>query len=137
LAWKRSKVRFQYYQAEVYFRLQNYEQARSIYSEVFKQARSLKWQQMRTYAANWLAEIALQEKQYETAQSFIFAAIEAIQEYDDPRSRGFLHRSEAKAKAHYATWQEAQAAAQLAIDAFARVGLLDQVHELKHDYQLA
>jgi tetratricopeptide (TPR) repeat protein len=53
------QIRIDYYQAEVWFRTENYEQAKIGFQKVLEQARIVRWQQIEAYSLHWLAEVFL------------------------------------------------------------------------------
>ena len=136
LQWRRQSLRADYYEAEIFFNRQDYARARDAYSRVLKRARGLGWSQFCAYATNWLADIALCERSYEAAETWLKQTHGYLAGQRDFRSLGFYHQSLARAYAGRDRHEEAHHSARHAANAFAQVGLLDRARTLLDEFNL-
>lgn len=135
--WQRQSLRADYYEAEVLFNRQEYARARETYCQVLQRARDLGWDQLCAYATNWLADIALCEQSFETAETWLKQTQRYLEGQQDSRSLGFYHQSLARAYAGRAHYSAADASARRAANAFTQVGLFDRARTLVDEFQLA
>ena len=135
--WQRQSLRADYYEAEVFFNRQDYANARNAYSHVLKRARDLGWNQLCAYATNWLADIALCDRSYEAAETWLKQTQRYLEGQQDSRSLGFYHQSLARAYAGRDRHKAAGQSARRAANAFVQVGLFDRAQALLDEFRLA
>jgi len=135
--WQRQSLRADYYEAEVFFYRQDYASARNAYCNVLNRARDLGWDQLCAYATNWLADIALCEHSYETAETWLIQTQHYLEGRQDSRSLGFYHQSLARTYAGRDRHSAADESARRAANAFTQVGLFDRARTVVEEFQLA
>ena len=91
----RQIVRLHYYEAEVYFRMGDYNRARNLYRNAVEKARIVQWQQVEVYALNWLADIALEQGNLHEADRLLVQSLPIAEKNQDKRSIAFHKRSQA------------------------------------------
>ena len=91
----RQLIRIYYYEAEVWFRTGNYQQAKALYQKALEQAQVAQWQQVEVYILNWLADIALVgEGNLDEAERLLNRSLPiALNKIQDRRSIAFHKRS--------------------------------------------
>ena len=91
----RQVVRLHYYEAEVYFRMGDYNCAKNLYRNAVEKARIVQWQQVEVYALNWLADIALEQENLHEASRLLMQSLPIAEKNQDKRSIAFHKRSQA------------------------------------------
>jgi tetratricopeptide (TPR) repeat protein len=86
-------IRIHYYEAEAWYYREDYDQSRTLYSEVLEQARLIQWQQVEVYTLNWLADIALKQGHLSQAENLLIQSLPLAEQHQDKRSIAFHHRS--------------------------------------------
>lgn len=125
------KIRIDYFEAEVWFRTGNYQQAKTGYSSALKQARVAQWQQVEVYCLNWLADIALEgERNYEAAEQLLAQSWPIAQQRQDKRSIAFHQRSWAHLEKMRGNFSEFQRWATAAKVGFENLGMLAEAREM-------
>ncbi|HEY9650955.1 MAG TPA: hypothetical protein V6C95_09850, partial [Coleofasciculaceae cyanobacterium] len=90
----RQEIRIYYYEAEVWFRTGNYQQAKIAYQQALAQAQVIQWQQVEVYSLNWLADVALMgEGNLEDAERLLNKSMPIAVARKDKRSIAFHQRS--------------------------------------------
>ncbi len=91
----RQLIRIYYYEAEVWYRTGNYQQAKALYQKALEQAQVAQWQQVEVYILNWLADIALVgEGNLDEAERLLNRSLPiALNKIQDRRSIAFHKRS--------------------------------------------
>ncbi len=126
------KIRIDYFEAEVWFRTGNYQQAKIVYSSALQQARVAQWQQVEVYCLNWLADIALEgERNYEEAEQLLAQSWPIAQQRQDKRSIAFHQRSWAHLEKMRGNFSEFQRWATTAKVGFENLGMLAEAREMQ------
>lgn len=91
-------IRVNYYEARIWYVREAYDQAKELYQTVQEQASIIEWQQMVVYSLNWLAEIAIEEENYDYAHALLSQGLSLAESVGDRRSIAFHKRSWARLK---------------------------------------
>jgi len=132
---QRQRIRTDYYEAEIFFNRRDYARARQAYLHVFQNARALGWDQFCAYATNWLADIALCDRSYEAAESWLGQTWRYLKGQRDRRSLGFYYQSLARTYQGRGIADKARQKAHQAANAFADIGQTARAQRLLADFQ--
>lgn len=128
---RRYAVRINYYEAEVWCRQGDYEQAKLLFHRVLEGAQAIGWQQIEIYTLNWLAEIALDQADLEQAEALLGQGLPIAQQQQDKRSIAFHSRSRAYLEQLKGNRFAAQQWAEAAITSFAGLGMDSEVQKMQ------
>ncbi|HEY9834584.1 MAG TPA: ATP-binding protein [Stenomitos sp.] len=128
----RQQIRIDYYEAEVWFRTQNYQRAKIGYQKALEQARMVQWQQVEVYSLNWLADIALShEGNLEEAERLLKTSMPIALASQDKRSIAFHKRSWAHLEKLRGNHARLQHWAIEAKESFESLGMLAEAQEMQ------
>src|SRR6478672_101718 len=96
IAMPRSQIQIWYYQGEVAYKTENYDQARSLFQQVLAQAEGLEWQRAQFLAKDWLADIAIQQQDFSAAQHLLEEGLQVATANQDACRVAFCERSLAR-----------------------------------------
>ncbi|MEL6880158.1 MAG: NB-ARC domain-containing protein [Cyanobacteria bacterium J06607_10] len=139
------QLRLDYYTAQLHYRKDNYEKAKSLYKKILKAVRSeqiertliesknpdLQKQQFEVYSLNWLVDIALKENDLETATMLLEQSWPIIEQRQDVRSQAFHERSQAQLAKQRQNLPAFKHWSQQAISTFRSLGMKAQVKEIE------
>ncbi|MFM6396065.1 MAG: hypothetical protein ACKPFF_05220, partial [Planktothrix sp.] len=75
-----------YYEPQIYFHLEEYSLAQSLYQKAWDNTRKLGWQRMSVNLGNWLARLALVQGDYYQARYRLERGLQKSSQYDDCQS---------------------------------------------------
>lgn len=128
----RQQIRIDYYEAEVWFRTQNYQRAKIGYQKALEQARIAQWQQVEVYSLNWLADVALVgEGNLEEAERLLKTSMPIALASQDKRSIAFHKRSWAHLEKLRGNRAPLQRWAMEAKESFESLGMLAEAQEMQ------
>lgn len=127
----RHAVRIDYYEAEIWCRQGDYEQAKILFHRVLEGAQTLDWQQIEIYTLNWLAEIALEQTELDQAEALLSRGLPIAQQQQDKRSIAFHIRSRAYLEQLKGNKLVARQWAEAAIGSFAGLGMESEAQEMR------
>jgi tetratricopeptide (TPR) repeat protein len=125
----RQLTQIRYYQGEILFKNQKYEQALTIFQEALEHAQLLDWRRAIYCTQNWLAEIAIKQGHLNEAELLLTEGLRVAEANQDKSRTAFCQRSLsnlAKAKSHL---PEARNWAIKALDNFEKLGMQPEAEE--------
>lgn len=126
------QIRIDYYEAEVWFRTGNYEQAKIGYQKALERAQAIQWQQVEVYTLNWLAEVALAgEGNLDEAERLLNISMPIALKRKDKRSIAFHQRSWTHLEKMRGNLVEFQRWATLAMAGFESLGMMAEAQEMQ------
>ncbi|HEY9667501.1 MAG TPA: hypothetical protein V6C91_11900, partial [Coleofasciculaceae cyanobacterium] len=132
--WKHlcQQIRINYFEAEVWFRTDNYKQAKIGYQKALEQARLAQWQQVEVYCLNWLADVALAgDNNVNEAAQLLTISMPIAVARKDGRSIAFHKRSWAHLEKLRGNFPEFQRWATEAKESFESLGMLPEAQEIE------
>ncbi|HAA31691.1 MAG TPA: RNA polymerase subunit sigma-24 [Cyanobacteria bacterium UBA8553] len=132
---QRLLIRIDYYQAEIYFRTDDYEQAKTLYQKALEQAQEAQWQQAQVYIQNWLADVAIEQGNLDEAERLLTISLPSAEQGKDKRSIAFHKRSWAKLEKLRGNSPEFQRWAEEATKGFTQLGMLLEAQEIQSLFQ--
>ncbi|HEY9613705.1 ATP-binding protein, partial [Allocoleopsis sp.] len=128
----RQQIRLYYYEAEVWFRTGQYEQAKIGYQQALEQAQVAQWQQVEVYILNWLADVALVgERNLDEAENLLNRSMPIALVSKDKRSIAFHKRSWAHLESLKGNFAEFQRWVIEAKASFESLGMLAEAQEMQ------
>lgn len=129
---ERQQIRIDYYEAEVWFGMGNYEQAKIGYQKALEQARTAQCQQLEVYILNWLADVALTgEGNLNDAEDLLKMSMPIALERKDKISIAFHKRSWAHLEKLRGNLAQFQNWAIEAKESFESLGMLAEAQEMQ------
>ncbi|MBH8555381.1 ATP-binding protein [Nostocaceae cyanobacterium CENA357] len=125
----RQLVQIQYYQGEIFFKHEKYEQAKIIFQETLELAQAMNWIRAIFCTQNWLADVAIKQQRLDEAERLLTEGLRVAEANEDKSRIAFCQRSFsflAKAKGNLA---DAQNWANKALENFEKLGMLPEVEE--------
>ncbi|MEP0871272.1 ATP-binding protein [Trichocoleus desertorum AS-A10] len=125
----RSQIQIWYYQGEVAYKTENYNQAHTLFQQVLAQAEYLDWQRAKFLAKDWLADIAIQQQHFSEAQHLLEEGLQAATTNQDTCRVAFCERSLARLEKARGNGAIAQHWAATAKHRFEELGMLTEAKE--------
>lgn len=125
----RQLVQIRYYQGEILFKNENYDQALTTFQEALEHAQLLDWRRAVYCTQNWLAEIAIKQGRHNEAELLLTEGLRVAEANQDKSRTAFCQRSLsnlAKAKNHL---PDARDWAIKALENFEKLGMLPEAEE--------
>ncbi|WGV25454.1 tetratricopeptide repeat protein [Halotia branconii] len=125
----RQLVQIKYYQGEIFFKDDKYEQARIIFQETLELAQAMNWTRAIFCTQNWLADVAIKQQRLDEAERLLIEGLRVAEANEDKSRIAFCQRSLsflAKAKGNLI---DAQNWANKALENFEKLGMLPEVEE--------
>lgn len=123
-----------YYEAEIYFKAGDYAQAKRLYQQALKQARSAGWQRATIAIQNWLADVALEQGNLEEAQHLLEQGLPVAERNKDKRCIAFHQRSFAILEQLRGHLDQSQRWAQEAAEGFESLRMIPEAREMRDLY---
>lgn len=123
-------IRIHYYEAEISFKIGDYEQAKILYNQALELSKVAEWKQVEVYALNWLADIAIEQRNLDEAERLLNLSQPIALDNLDKRSIAFHKCSWAKLEKLRGNTTESQRWATEAKDWFERLGMLSEVKQM-------
>jgi AAA+ ATPase superfamily predicted ATPase/DNA-binding CsgD family transcriptional regulator len=124
------ELQLAYYEAESFYRQGDYASAQKAYEIALEKAKQLQWQQAVIAIQNWLGETAIELGNFKDAEKLVNNSLEIVQKSDDLQSIAFTYRTLAVYHQSKSELIEAKRAADEALDAFNKIGFVQQSHEI-------
>jgi LuxR family glucitol operon transcriptional activator len=129
---ERQQIRIDYYEAEVWFGMGNYAQAKIGYQKALEQARTAQCQQLEVYILNWLADVALAgEHNLNEAEQLLKTSMPIALERKDKISIAFHKRSWAHLEKLRGNLAQFQNWAIEAAESFESLGMAAEAQEIQ------
>lgn len=126
---QRSQIHLLYYQGEICYKTQNYEQAQQLFQQVLKQAQEIDWRRAIFLAKGWLADTAIQQGNFEQAQFLLEEGLQIAKENRDQCRAAFCQRSLACLESARGNGAIAHRWAKQAKQSFEYLGMLAEARE--------
>ncbi|MEM6400418.1 MAG: RNA polymerase subunit sigma-24, partial [Cyanobacteria bacterium P01_D01_bin.116] len=85
-----------YYQGEIYYKTQNYQESKILFKQVFRIAQSIGWRRASLLAKDFLADIAIKQGKLKQAQDYLAEILQVAEDNQDKCSRAYTKRSLAR-----------------------------------------
>jgi LuxR family glucitol operon transcriptional activator len=128
---QRYSIRIDYYEAEIWFKTGDYEKAKTLYNQALELSKIAGWKQVEVYALNWLADIAIEQRNLDEAERLLNLSQPIALDRMDRRSIAFHKCSWAKLEKLRGNTTESQRWATEAKDWFERLGMLSEVKQMQ------
>ncbi|BAZ09845.1 ECF subfamily RNA polymerase sigma-24 factor [Calothrix sp. NIES-4071] len=125
----RQLVQIRYYQGEILFKNQKYDQALPIFQEALEHAQLLNWRRAIYCTQNWLAEIAIKQGRLNQAESLLTEGLRVAEAHQDKSRTAFCQRSLSNLAKAQGNLAEAHEWAIKALDNFEKLGMLPEAEE--------
>lgn len=120
-----------YHRAQVCFKQGDYRQAEALFRRVFEQAQVIRWQRLRIYAQNWLADLAIAKGQVDAAERLLQTGLHEAKRIKAILRTAFYKRSFAHLERRRGNVAEARRWATEALDDFDRLGMKPEAEEMR------
>ncbi|BAY86500.1 ECF subfamily RNA polymerase sigma-24 factor [Calothrix parasitica NIES-267] len=85
-----------YYEGEIYYKTENYQDSKILFKKVFDKAQSIGWKRASLLAKDFLADIALKQGKLQQAQDYLAEVLQVAENNQDKCSRAYTKRSLAR-----------------------------------------
>ncbi len=85
-----------YYQGEIYYKTENYQESKILFKQIFQQAQSIGWRRASLLAKEFLADIAIKQGKLKQAQNYLAEILQVAEDNKDKCSRAYIKRSLAR-----------------------------------------
>ena len=121
-----------YHRGVIHYREREYSLARGCFSAVLSSAEKIQWHRVISSSKNWLADIAIDENDRDTAKRLITEGL-MMAEHNPIQRRRFARYQRSMARWHkkWGTLEESQRSANQAIDNFERLGMIKEKQEMQ------
>lgn len=126
---QRQTLTLNYYQGEICYKTQQYQQAQTLFQQVLQQAQTLDWRRAIFLAKDWLADIAIQQKDFSRAQLWLKEGLEEAKSNQDQCRTAFCMRSIAHLEKARGNLARALYWATSAKEKFDRLGMVPEATE--------
>ena len=127
---QQQQVHILYYQAEICFRTGDYPQARSLYQQALELAIAVGWARATIAIQNWLADVAIELSDLESAQQLLERGLPVAERNKDKRSIAFHKRSFAILSKLQGNLEQAQRWATEAGEDFESLKMIPEAREM-------
>ena len=125
----RSQIQIWYYQGEIAYKTENYDQAQTLFQQALVQADHLNWQRAKFLTKDWLADIAIQQQHFSEAQHLLEEGLQVAEANQDECRVAFCERSLARLEKARGNGAIAQHWATTAQQRFEELGMLIEAKE--------
>lgn len=125
----RQLVQIRYYQGEILFKNQKYDQALTTFQEALEHAQLLGWRRAIYCTQNWLAEIAIKQGRLNEAESLLTEGLRVAEANQDKSRIAYCQRSLSNLAKAQGNLAEACEWAIKALDNFEKLGMLPEAEE--------
>lgn len=125
----RSTIHVLYYQGEICYKTNCYDQSRALFEQVLDQARRIQWQRAIFLAKDWLADVAIQQQNFSQAQQLLEEGLHVAEANRDVCRIAFCERSLAQLEKARGNGAIAQQWATTAKQRFEGLGMLTEATE--------
>jgi LuxR family glucitol operon transcriptional activator len=120
-----------YYQGEIRFKTEEYEQAKILFQEALQYAQTIDWKRGIFCTQNWLADISVKQGELEKAQKLLNEGLRVAQVNQDKVRVAFCQRSLASLARAQGNLTEARRWATEAFNNFESIGMLPEAEETR------
>ena len=120
-----------YYQGEIYYKTDNYNESKILFKQIFKQAQLIGWRRASLLAKDFLADIAIKQGKFKQAQNYLTEVLQVAENNQDKCSGAYTKRSLARLERKLGNFNTAQRWINEAIIDFETLGMKTEVLEAK------
>jgi tetratricopeptide (TPR) repeat protein len=128
---QRASAHIPYYRGQVSYALEKYGEAKRQFLQMVEIGQRIGWQRAVIYAQNWLADIAIVQRQFEEAERLIHLGLPVAERNNDLRRTALFKRSYARLEHACGNESEAHRWATEALDLFERLGMQQEIDEVE------
>jgi tetratricopeptide (TPR) repeat protein len=132
----RQLVQIQYYQGEILFKQEKYQQAKIIFQETLELAKKMDWIRAIFCTQNWLADIAIKQKRLDEAEQLLIEGLRVAEANEDKSRIGFCQRSLSYLAEAKGNLSDAHHWASKALENFDQLGMLLEIEETQNLLQM-
>ncbi|RUT04740.1 hypothetical protein DSM106972_043090 [Dulcicalothrix desertica PCC 7102] len=125
----RQLTEIRYYQGEIIFKNQNYDQALTIFQQALEHAQLLDWRRAIYCIQNWLAEIAIKQGRHNEAEILLTEGLRVAEANQDKSRTAFCQRSLSNLAKAQNNLPQASDWAIKALENFETLGMLPEAEE--------
>lgn len=131
LECREQQVHILYYQGQIYFKNNNYQQAQAIFQKALEQAQALGWQRATAAIQNWLADISLKLGNIDQAREILTLSFPMAERHKDRRSIAFHKATFARLEKLSGNLAQAQRWAKEAAEVFDSLMMVPEAQEMR------
>ncbi|WP_242058131.1 MULTISPECIES: NB-ARC domain-containing protein [Nostoc] len=128
------QVHILYYQGQIYFKNDNYQQAQAVFHKALEQAQALGWQRAIAAIQNWLADIYLKLGNIDQARQILALSFPMAERHKDRRSIAFHKATFARLEKLSGNLAQAQRWAKEAAEGFDSLMMIPEAQEMRFFY---
>lgn len=125
----RFRIRLLYCEGEIYYKIYQYQTAKTTFQTALDLALSLSWQRAEFLIKDWLAHVAIQEKNFDRAESLLLECLAVAREKKDNCRIAFCQRAIAKIESGRGNSFKAENLARKALATFQDLGMITEAKE--------
>lgn len=125
-----------YYQGEIYYKTENYEESKILFRQIFRQAKLIGWQRASFLAKDFLADIAIKQGKLKQAQSYLMEILQLAEENRDRCSKAYTKRSFARLERKLGNFNVANRLVSEAMTDFESLGMKTEALETQALFQV-
>jgi LuxR family glucitol operon transcriptional activator len=118
-----------YYQGEIYYKTEKYQESKILFKQIFNQAQVIGWRRASFLAKDFLADIAIKEGQLNLAQNYLAELLQVAEQNHDKCSRAYTKRSLARLERKLGNFNIAKRWINEAMTDFETLGMNTEVKE--------
>ncbi|MEM6751642.1 MAG: NB-ARC domain-containing protein [Cyanobacteria bacterium P01_C01_bin.38] len=118
-----------YYQGEIYYKTENYQESQILFKQIFKKAQSIGWRRASLLAKDFLADIAIKQGKLKKAQNYLAEVLQVAEENQDKCSRAYIKRSLARLERKLGNLNIAKRWVYEAVNDFETLGMKPEARE--------
>ncbi|MBD2775244.1 AAA family ATPase [Iningainema tapete] len=122
-------VQIRYYQGEIFFKKQEYSDAKILFQEALELAQSMDWRRAIFCTQNWLADIAIKQGRLDEADRLLKQGLRVAEANGDKCRSAFCQRSLSSLAKAQGNLVSARSWAYAAVENFEKLGMLPEVEE--------
>lgn len=118
-----------YYEGEIYYKTENYQDSKILFQQVFRKAQSIGWRRASLLAKDFLADIALKQGKFKQAQDYLAEVLQVAENHQDKCSRAYTKRSLARLEKKLGNLNVAKRWVSEAVNDFETLGMKPEARE--------
>lgn len=128
-------IHIYYYQAKIYYKTENYTEAKALYQQTLTLAESVGWLRSIIYTKHWLADVEIALGNLTAAQQLLEAGLPVSERYKDQRCTACYQRSLAILEKLRGNLRKSRHWAELALHGFDNLGMKPEAEEMQQFWQ--
>ncbi|MGB3654604.1 MAG: hypothetical protein WBA41_25810 [Rivularia sp. (in: cyanobacteria)] len=125
----RLSLQLLYYQGEIYYKTENYQESKILFKKIFQQAQLIGWQRASFLAKDFLADIAIKQGKLNQAQNYLTELLQVAEDNQDKCSRAYTKRSLARLETKLGNFNIAKRWINEAMTDFETLGMKTELSE--------